>query len=536
VTMDHAPSLLLDFGREVAGRLLIRSACDCTAKVMVSYGESVSEALNNGHYLGENLLTISPHGVARGPKSGFRYAWIHVLGGAPQMAFRSIEVEGIAYPVTYAGSFVSSDARLNTIWKTAAYTAHLCMQDGVWDAPKRDRGWWAGDLDVSGPVIEEVFGDTRPLKETLTQLLPPKSEPVNGIPGYTALWITSLASVYRQDGNMHDLQALHAGLLQLLAQMDAEFDGSGNFLNRGHRWLFVDWSPGLFESTPQAVTGTEMQFLRGYRAGAWLLKQIGDDQQAQAYEQKADTLQTRLRQQFQQTGGLYSGSPQLNALAVLSGVADAGEYAQIWKDSLSNVGNAGPDEPIISPYFNDYLLQAMTEMGHRQAALDWVRSYWGGMIDEGATSFWEAYDLRWPRKDPHTALQADGRVGYYVSLAHGWSSGPAAWLLEEILGIHATEAAFHTVTIRPDLLDLQWVRGSVATPHGAIGVAVQRKALTRIELTLPAGIAATVLVPVLHPTDKIVVNGVAVSSTQAEGGARASILLRTAGQYTITSR
>ena len=50
---------------------------------------------------------------------------------------------------------------------------------------------------------------------------------------------------------------------------------------------------------------------------------------------------------------------------------------------------------IISPYYNYYVIRAMAEMGHREEALKWIRQYWGGMVDEGATSFWEAYDPSW---------------------------------------------------------------------------------------------------------------------------------------------
>ena len=100
---------------------------------------------------------------------------------------------------------------------------------------------------------------------------------------------------------------------------------------------------------------------------------------------------------------------------------------------------------IISPYYNYYVIRAMAEMGHREQALKWIRQYWGGMVDEGATSFWEAYDPSWYHEDFHSSLQSDNRSGYFVSLAHGWSSGPTAWLMEQVLGIQPTGAGFATV-------------------------------------------------------------------------------------------
>jgi hypothetical protein len=532
----QAPGLLLDFGREAVGRLLIESDSDQEAQVLVSYGESESEALNGGHFLGINLLRVPPHGAMRGPKSGFRYAWLRFVGGAPRTTFRGIQLEGIAYPVEYKGSFESSDPRLNRIWETAAHTAHLCMQDGIWDAPKRDRGWWAGDLDVSGPVISDVFGDKLLMDETFTRLIPPGNQHVDGIPGYTALWITALANFYRHSGDHAALEQKHAALLRLLAHMDAEFDDSGRFLNKDQSWLFFDWSPKLTGASDEAVEGTELEFVRAYREGAWLLSELGDSSDAQQYRLRADTLAAQARNRYAGTDGVYGDRLQINAAAVLSGVAAERDYPSIWTQAWGRDGLSGPRSQIISPYFNFFLLQAMARMGHRREALDWMRQYWGGMLDEGATSFWEAYDLRWPKQDPHLGLEADGTKGYFVSLAHGWSSGPAAWLMEEVLGIHATEAGFRKAVIRPDLLGLEWIKGQVPAPRGPIRVEMRREPEMAIDLTLPPGVEATVLVPLAHEGAMVLVNGAVVASTPAESETRAAVILRKPGEYRIASR
>lgn len=528
-TEDNAPSLLLDFGREVAGRLLVKSDCDCEARILLSYGESEGEALSGENYLGTNLLTIPPHGVLRGPKSGFRYASLRFVSGAPRTAFRSIRLEGIAYPVQYVGSFESSDPLLNRIWQTAAYTAHLCMQDGVWDAPKRDRGWWAGDLAVSGPVISEVFGDRILLDQTLTNLIPPANQDVNGIPGYTALWIVTLTDLYRHSGDKAALEEKRTVLLRLLRQMDSELDASGHFLNPHHRWLFVDWSLGLFAFTNEAEEGTELEFVLAYRDGAWLLNQLGDAAEANRYNAHADWLATCARQQFRDPNGAFSDRWQLNAIAVLAGVATPRDYPAIWSKVFRAIGSNGTQAQTISPYFNSFLIEAMARMGHRRAALAWTRKYWGGMLAESATSLWEAYDLRWNKQNPHLHLEADGTTGYFVSLAHGWSSGPASWFLQELLGVKATAAGFSKVKIRPELAGLDWIRGSLATPRGAIRVETSQN---RVQVEIPQGIEATVLLP----AGKWVRNNSALKIEPAQSGGRLQVILHKAGQYEFVKR
>jgi hypothetical protein len=98
---------------------------------------------------------------------------------------------------------------------------------------------------------------------------------VNGIPGYFALWLTSLASLYNHSGDLDFLRSQHDALLRVLAAMDASLDRSGAFTNRKGQWLFVDWAPDLYGYTPRAILGTSLQYLRGYRAAARVLTAIG---------------------------------------------------------------------------------------------------------------------------------------------------------------------------------------------------------------------------------------------------------------------
>src|SRR5580704_17884699 len=249
LTDAEAPSVTLDFGRELTGRLEIDSDSDEPMTVTMQVGESESEALKVP-YLGVNQMMIPPHGTGHSPKTAFRYARVRFLGGAVNLRVKSIHADHIYYPVKYVGSFESSDALLNRIWETGAYTAHLCMQDGVWDASKRDRGRWMGDTDVSGPVIEDVFADKTLLEDTLDRLLGadpqlPVDQHVNGIPGYSSFWFTGVADFYRHTGDKTFLEREHRRMLQLLQLVDGEFDERNIYANKSKVWLYVDWSPEL---------------------------------------------------------------------------------------------------------------------------------------------------------------------------------------------------------------------------------------------------------------------------------------------------
>lgn len=533
---EYVPGITLDFGREVTGRVQLVSDVDAPILVSIAYGESEGE-LDNDPYLGVNTLYLAPHGSGVGPKSAFRYARIRFLSGPATLRFSSIRLEDIYYPVRYQGSFDSSDPLLNRIWETGAYTSHLCMQDDIWDAPKRDRGRWMGDTDVSGRVIDDVFADQFLVQDTLTRLIGPLPihEAVNSIPGYSSFWFTELEHHLRHTGDLQYVASMHTHILGLLRYMDKDFDAQGQYINPHHRWLYVDWALGLDGDTPATRQANALEYIRAYRAGAWLLRQIGDTANAEHWSERADLLAQAARGSGWSDGS-YGPRWQTNAMAVISGTAQPDQYASIWQNVLSQVGQPTYRPNIISPYYGSYVLDAMAEMHHRAAALAWIREYWGGMIAEGATSFWEAYDPAWPKEDPHVDLQADDTAGYRISLAHGWSSGPSFWLMEQVLGIRPTGPGFAETTIRPDLIGLRWARGAEPTPHGLLGVDLQQnhgEHSLHAVVDLPSGVRATVLYPVTQGAGPVLVNGKAERGAPAENGSRVAIVLDHAGRYTI---
>ena len=538
VENTDAPQIILDFGRNANGRLHFVSDSNSPATVTVQYGESEAEAFKQP-YLGENALLIPAHGSAYAPKSTFRYAIVRFVGGE-KLRFKAIDNQLIYYPVKYQGFFESSDPKLNLMWTIGAYTAHLCMQDDIWDAPKRDRGRWMGDLDVSGRTIDDVFGDHFLMDDTLDRLMGPAPirQHVDGIAGYSAFWITGEAEYYRHTGSKQQLMSFHERLVQLMRYMEGELDNRNLYVNNHKSWPFVDWSPELNGDTPEARRGTQLEYIAAFTQGVYLLNEMGDKENAQLFAKKLDDLKAAAQQYLldKQTDS-FGSRWQVNAMAVLSGAANSSQYGDIWKASLASVGKIKYNALIITPYYNYYVISAMAKMGHRAEALDWIRQYWGGMVDEGATSFWEGYDPAWYKDDAHGSLQADNMSGYRVSLAHGWSSGVTPWLMEEILGIHATGAGFSTVDIRPDLIDLAWAKGGEPTPRGMLNVSLKKDGQnTAVSLDLPSGTEAHVSVPVPGANAQVTINGKVSQSVSAEDGTRAIVTITQAGHYEIAAK
>ena len=515
----RADGLMLDFGRELSGRVVVRAGHG-DVRARVRYGESLGELIH-APYMGDIALHAVAGGEARGPKSGFRYATVSFDGDA---ADAKVCAEGIYYPAKQLGSFESSDERLNRIWESAVYTAHLSMQDSILDGIKRDRGRWIGDDEVIDRVVADVYGDGRLVKAGLEDGIgqAPVVEDVNGLPGYSAWWVVAEAEYVRRWGDVAQLRGVKARMLQLVARMDSEVDARGVYAGKGKP--YVDWAKGLSGDSPEARRAVHFEYMLAFREAAQLLRLHGDAVEAKKWDARAESMNAAALKYLADADGGFGDRWQTNAIAVLAGaVTSDAQRATAWR-VLQRTVTERKHGDVITPYYGSYLLRAMAQLGHRREALQWMKSYWGGMLDAGATSFWEAWDPAWAGDDPHAKLEADDKVGYNASLAHGWASGPAAWMMEEVLGVTALEPGFRRVQVRPDLAGLEWAKGAVATPHGAVKVDVQTKKMT---MTLPAGLEADVVLPV----GKLTMNGVVVQGEPVERGLRQRIVVKRPGTF-----
>ena len=84
--------------------------------------------------------------------------------------------------------------------------------------------------------------------------------------------------------------------------------------------------------------------------------------------------------------------------------------------------------------------------------------------------------------------------GFRHSLCHGWASGPVAFLTEHVLGVNIVGEACTKIEITPHLGDLQFVKGSIATPHGILKIQHEKdqKGRVKTEFVAPKGVTVVV--------------------------------------------
>jgi hypothetical protein len=488
-------ALVLDFGREIAGsvELFTPGSLDKNATVRIRCGESVAETMaelgergaQNDHALRDQVVKLPWLGKTTIGPSGFRF--VRIDNASPKVDVQLSQVRAILTlrDVPYVGSFKCSDERLNKIWQTGAYTVHLNMQDYLWDGIKRDRLVWLGDMHPEVSVINSVFGynDVVPRSLDMTRDVTPVTSWMNGISSYSMWWILIHEEWYLHHGNLEYLKQQQPYLTALLKRLTEFVDADGRETLDGMR--FLDWPTA---SNPVAVhEGLQAMMTLTMESGARLCDTLGDQETAKLCTDTAK----RLRKHVPESSGRKAPA----ALLSLAGFRDPAEV------STNVLKKDGPKD--LSTFYGFYVLNALAKSGDTDTALDFLSQYWGGMLDFGATTFWEDFDLAWTKnagridepvapgkKDLHGDFGAYCYVGFRHSFCHGWSGGPTAWLSKNVLGVTPVAPGCAQVKITPHLGRLAWAEGTYPTPKGPIHVRHDKQPNGSIKTTvkLPEGI------------------------------------------------
>lgn len=499
-------SIILDFGKELHGGIQIftGTGSQISTRLRVRFGESVGETCSetvenssgvhgfstNDHSQRDLLTSVSRYGFKEIGNTGFRFVRLDVIEPSARISLKEIRAVARYRDLPYAGSFHCSDPRLDSIWKTAAYTVHLNMQEYLWDGIKRDRCIWLGDMHPEVQTIMAVFDDREVVENSLDKAVEQYPLPswLNGMSSYSLWYLIIHHDWFMRHGN-RDFLARHkeyiTGLVHQISQrIDDEGNEEMNPGQSGNMTRFLDWP-----STPNRQ-GVEA----GYRAlMSWALSSA---ERLCGYLDEPDVAKVaKMARQRLDNHPLHpNGLLQAAALMSKAGTIQADEASSM---ILSKKAHG------LTTFYGYYMLEALTHTGNYQDALDIIRSYWGAMLDLGATTFWEDFNMEWlnnagrideitpPGKiDIHGAYGDYCYNGYRHSLCHGWSSGPCPWLSEHVLGIKIVEPGCRKVSITPNLCDLEFAEGSFPTPYGPILVRHRRNADGSIasDIKLPEGV------------------------------------------------
>ena len=439
----------LDFGTHLVGHVTLKfgysgSHPDAPAWLRLKFAErecELSENAENYHgwismgWIQQEQIHIDvlPAVLKLARRYAFRYLQIEVLDTSSK--YQLMLEDAFCVATTSADeskleSFVGNQ-RLVHLDAVACRTLRECMQDVFEDGPKRDRRLWIGDLRMQALVNYETFKNYDLVKRCLylfagTTLEQGSvgacvfTEPENEVDDtvmfdYSLFFIPTLLDYYKATGDKVTLSELAPTCWKQIELAQLYFDDKQLVKDSDVLgWCFVDWNLGLNkQASAQGI------YLYCMKAAMEIAGILGE--QTRVTDLQADYAAKQQAAELLWNGEFYvSGEGKQISWAsqvwMTLGGAEHGN-AQL----LNKLDACAVAEKMVTPYMYHNYVDALLICGEKEKALNVLCTYWGGMLDEGADTFWELYNPENPNESPYGGTIVN-------SYCHAWSCAPAYFL------------------------------------------------------------------------------------------------------------
>ena len=437
-TIEKGGYIILDFNEEMMGGIRILTSFSNSAQdqylVRIRFGESVNETsaelgekgASNDHSLRDFNTYLPAMSDQTFGDTGFRFVRIDNKGDLP-IKIKSIYAKEWYLDLKIKENIKTSDKLITNIFDVCKRTIDVNIQNRIWDGIKRDRLVWIGDMEPEVHAILHLYGNIKQIEQSISsaELSYPLPCWLNGIPSYSIWYLLIIYDVYSYNKNNVFVKR-HLNYMQgILHQLNEAIDEEGNLAFENVKecpsdFYFIDW-PTLDEPLDDRVN-THINLLR------YILPLIKEMYQSLGLD---FSLIERMIISLSKKKMALPHKKQLLAFYQLVN-KDKESYELLIKDGAKGM----------STFMSYYILKAVSNYSF-EIALKMMKEYYGAMLDKGATTFFEDFDLDWVNNscridelvkgnqlDIHGDFGKFCYKGFRHSLCHGWSVGPISFLLE----------------------------------------------------------------------------------------------------------
>ena len=439
VQLNPGDYFILDFGKEKCGGLRLLTGFSKTTsssmKVHLRFGESVSESCSNlgengscnDHSIRDMVMDIPALSDQQIGDTGFRFVRIDILKENqivhPFKAVYCWECVNDYVPIKH---YKSVDNILNEIYDTAIHTLNLCMQNRIWDGIKRDRLVWIGDMEPEIHAILHAYGNIEIIKKTIDTAVLSNPMPcwINGIPSYSAWFLLIMYDIYNIGKSKFFIKEYQSYLDEIINLFNKSID-----IDLAYDKARLSCSMKYFIDWPSYKDDNETE---RKEANILLLQYVLPKIQEMYSSLKMENIKlTCLVDKVQK---IKVNVPTTKVFAAF--------YQLIYHDEESYEILIKDNSKEMSTFMSYYVLKAVASKD-KEKAVKMLKEYYGAMLNLGATSFFEDFDISWSDSSRIDSLNSDNKKdfhrlygdhcykGYRHSLCHGWSVGPISFLIEE---------------------------------------------------------------------------------------------------------
>lgn len=456
-TLKKEDALVYDFGSHYVGYVTLDLASsgshqDAPAYLYLKFAERIDELqtsmaeydgwIGKGWIQEEYLhVDILPLKISLPRRYAFRYMEIKVIDVSLKY---SLVVKGVSMSAVSAVLMndapklagMEMEAIYQEIDKVSVRTLHNCMQKVFEDGPKRDRRMWLGDFKLQARANYETFRDYGLAKRCLylfggmtfnegkvsaCLFTEPEPEPDDTyLFDYALMYGSALLDYYEKTGDKETLKDLYPVAIRQIEIGMGYLNEDGVIPDHsGEFWCFVDWGDDL---NTQAASLAILIYSMRY--GIRLAKHMGDEARETYLAQEMERLKKKAVEYF------WDEDRQL----FVSGKKRQASWAtQVWmilarvfsveksRELILHTIDVNPKIRMITPYMYHHYIDALIRSGEKKRALEEIKRYWGGMIHDGADTFWEVYNPCNQFESPYGSVAVN-------SFCHAWSCTPTYFL------------------------------------------------------------------------------------------------------------
>ncbi|WP_413407916.1 sugar hydrolase [Paenibacillus amylolyticus] len=448
-------SITLDFGEHLVGYLTLsllneRSNADAPLRLKLTFGEMPCEVGENfaeysgwlsRSWLQDEIVNVDvlPGTLTLDRRYAFRYLKIEVVETSIRYDIRINDI----YCMTVTSADIGAvpqlpegiDTELLEIDRLSVKTLRDCMQTVFEDGPKRDRRLWIGDLRLQALVNYETFGCNDLVKRCLylfagTRLeggqvgacLYEQPEPyVDDIYlyDYALFFIATLWDYFEATKDRETLEELWPVAREQIEIGLKRLDERGIVRDDDTWYCFLDWHEELNKQA-----GAQAVLIYSMKRGRSIAKELGlPEYEEWINAHIKDAEQAALAHLWDGEQGFFiSGEKRQISWAsqvwmVLAEIMDAPAARQL----LDRLTSSGEAIGMTTPYMVHHYVDALIMCGEEEKALEQIRRYWGGMLKDGADTFWELYDPEDKTYSPYGSNLVN-------SYCHAWSCTPSYFI------------------------------------------------------------------------------------------------------------
>jgi hypothetical protein len=293
---------------------------------------------------------------------------------------------------------------------------------------------------------------------------------------YTFYWFLGIYDYYLYTGDKSFIEKFYPRMVTLMDYCLSRRNENGMMVGLPGDWVYLDWAP---MSKKGEVSFEQLLFCRSLETMSVCAGLVKDDQAAARYRELASSLKSKLIPAFwsdekhafihNRVNGVKTDTVTryTNMFAIFFGYLDKQKQQEVKQQVLLN----DQVQKITTPYMRFYELEALCALGEQNYVRKEMKDYWGGMLDLGATSFWEKYDSDEKGADHYSMY---GRP-FGKSLCHAWGASPIYLLGKYFIGVKPLSPGYKEFVVEPSLGGLEWMEGTVPTPDGNIFVSCNLK-------------------------------------------------------------